>query len=171
MSDARYPIGKFAFPEVVTPALHEQWLTEVAETPAKMRSAVQSLTPEQLNSPYRPEGWTALQVVHHVADSHMNSYVRFRLALTEDKPVIKPYQEHLWAKLPDAESAPVELSLSLLDTMHARWLILLRSLTPEQFQRTFRHPEWGLMTLETNLALYAWHGKHHTAHILQCGQG
>jgi hypothetical protein len=148
--------------------MREQWLEEVAQAPSKIRSAIESLTPDQVDSPYRPGGWTARQVVHHVADSHMNSYIRYRLALTEDEPTIKPYHEDRWALLVDASGAPVELSLTLLDSLHARWMMLLKSLDAEQWQRTFRHPERGLMTLEKNLALYAWHGKHHTAHILQC---
>jgi uncharacterized damage-inducible protein DinB len=168
MTDARYPIGKFQFPDDPTPELREQWLEEVAETPSKIRAAIESLTPTQVDTPYRTGGWTARQVVHHVADSHMNSYVRFRLALTEDEPTIKPYHEDRWALLADASQAPVELSLTLLDSLHARWMILLKSLDADQMQRTFRHPQMGLMTLEKNLALYAWHGKHHTAHILQC---
>ncbi len=170
MTDARYPIGKFRFPDAVTAEMREQFLQEIEEAPSKIRSAISSLTPQQLHKPYRPGGWTALQVAHHVPDSHMNSYIRYRLALTEQEPTIKPYEEHLWAELQDAKTAPVELSLQLLDSLHARWVILLRSLTPEQFQRTFRHPELGLVTLEKNLALYAWHGKHHTAHILMCGK-
>jgi hypothetical protein len=170
MADARYPIGKFQFPEVPTPQMREQWLEDITQAPSQIRSAVETLTPRQLDSPYRPGGWTARQVVHHVPDSHMNSYIRCRLALTEDEPLIKPYHEDRWAMLSDASQAPVELSLSLLDALHQRWMILLRSLRPEEFQRTFRHPELGLMTLERNIALYAWHGKHHTAHIRQCAQ-
>jgi uncharacterized damage-inducible protein DinB len=168
MADARYPIGRFQFPDVVAPEMHQQWLQDISEAPSKIRAAVATLTPEQLDSPYRPGGWTARQVVHHVADSHMNSYIRFRLALTEEEPVIKPYHEDRWARLTDANSAPVDLSLTLLDALHERWMILLRSLTPEDMQKIFRHPEVGLMTLERNLALYSWHGKHHTAHIRRC---
>lgn len=131
-----------------------------------MREAVHGLVEAELETPYREGGWTVRQVAHHVVDSHMNSYVRFRLALTENTPVIKPYLEGRWAELPDARSAPVELSLSMLEGLHARWMLLLRSLTAEDWARSFRHPERGLMTLEKNLALYAWHGKHHVAHVL-----
>ena len=166
MIDPRYPIGKFTFPEPVTPAHREQWLREVEETPRLMREAVHGLVEAELETPYREGGWTVRQVAHHVVDSHMNSYVRFRLALTENTPVIKPYLEGRWAELPDARSAPVELSLSMLEGLHARWMLLLRSLTAEDWARSFRHPERGLMTLEKNLALYAWHGKHHVAHVL-----
>ena len=137
----------------------------MAETPALLREVVRELSAAQLDTPYRPEGWTVRQVVHHVADSHMNSYVRFRLALTEDEPMVKPYREDLWAKLNDAHSAPVELSLNLLDSLHQRWMLLLNNLGPEELARTFRHPEMGLMTIERNVALYAWHGRHHVAHI------
>jgi uncharacterized damage-inducible protein DinB len=168
MTDARFPIGKFEFPQLVTAEMRDQWLHEIAAAPSEIRSAVASLNSNELESTYRPGGWTARQVVHHVADSHMNSYVRFRLALTEDDPLIKSYHEDRWAELPDARTAPVELSLTLLDTLHQRWSILLHSMGPEDFQRTFRHPEFGPMTLEKNLALYAWHGKHHTGHILLC---
>src|SRR5260370_890220 len=120
---------------------------------------------EQLDTPYRPGGWTVRQVVHHVPDSHMNSYMRFRLALTEEQPAVKGYDEAAWAKLSDAQSAPVELSLALLDSLHRRWVVLLESLSPEQWKRTFQHSELGPVSLERNLALYAWHGKHHVAHI------
>lgn len=166
MTDPRYPVGRFAFPDNVTPEHRQQWLHEIAATPANMRQAVSGLSDAQLDTPYREGGWTVRQVVHHIADSHMNSYVRFRLALTEDGPTIKPYFEDRWANLPDAKAAPVELSLSLLETMHARWMILLESLTPDDLARTFHHPERGPMTLEKNLALYAWHGRHHVAHVL-----
>ena len=130
-----------------------------------MRAAVAGLNDEQLNTEYRPEGWTVRQVVHHVPESHLNSYLRFKLALTEEEPVIKPYFEDRWAKLDDALNAPVELSLNLLDTLHQRWVWFLRSLKPSDFQRTFRHPELGVVSLDKNVALYAWHGRHHVAHI------
>lgn len=166
MTDLRYPIGKFEFPEVVTQADREKCLREIEETPLRMREAVHGLVEEELETPYREGGWTARQVVHHIVDSHINSYVRFRLALTEDEPVIKPYLEGRWAELPDARSAPVELSLAMLESLHARWMLLLRSMGPADWARPFRHPERGLMTLERNLALYAWHGKHHVAHVM-----
>jgi uncharacterized damage-inducible protein DinB len=163
--DLRYPIGKFAYEGPMTPERARECLTAIAETPARLRAAVAGLTDEQLDTPYRPGGWTVRQVVHHVPDSHLNSYMRFRLALTEEQPAIKGYDEAAWAKLPDARSAPVELSLALLDSLHRRWVVLLESLSPEQWKRTFQHSELGLVSLERNLALYAWHGRHHVAHI------
>jgi uncharacterized damage-inducible protein DinB len=126
---------------------------------------VEGLSEEQLNTPYRPGGWTVRQVVHHLPDSHMNSYVRFKLALTEDAPTIKPYDEALWANLADSSTTPLETSLALLDALHVRWVRLLKSMTDADFMREFRHPESGLIRLDQNLALYAWHGKHHVAHI------
>ncbi len=130
-----------------------------------MRAAIAGLNEEQLDTPYRDGGWTVRQVVHHVADSHMNAYVRFRLALTEQEPVIKPYDEAAWAELADAKDAPPEISLALIDALHDRWTRLLRSMSGADFLRQFRHPELGAVPLEKNLALYAWHGKHHVAHI------
>jgi len=165
MDDLRFPVGKFNYAGPASEADLHLWLSQIAETPALLRAAVHGLSEEQLNTPYRPDGWTVRQVVHHVPDSHMNSYVRFRLALTEDEPVIKPYHENLWAQLHDANSAPVKLSLDLLDSLHQRWMLLLNSLAPADLARAFRHPEMGLVTLEKNIALYAWHGRHHVAHI------
>ncbi len=163
--DLRYPIGRYRPPEPVTAEDRREWIGEIERAPALLRSAVEGLSGEQLDTPYRPDGWTVRQVVHHLPDSHMNSYVRFRLALTEDEPVIKPYLEDRWATLPDAVSAPIGMSLDLLDSLHRRWVALLNSLTPEQLERAFRHPELGVRTLEWNLGLYAWHGRHHLAHI------
>jgi hypothetical protein len=168
--DLQYPIGKFAWNRSgegsrASEEERQQWLADIEATPARLRAAVAGLTEAQLDTPYRPGGWTVRQVVHHFADSHMNSYVRFRLALTEDEPTIKPYDEALWANLRDARTAPTELSLTLLDALHQRWVMLLRSLKPEDFSRTLKHPELGNVTLEKYLALYAWHGKHHVAHI------
>jgi len=164
MSDLRYPIGKFTYDGPMTEAQRQEALTNIAETPAKLREAVQGLSDKQLDTPYRPGGWTVRQVVHHVPDSHFNSYVRFKLALTEDNPTIKPYAEDRWAELVDSK-APIDVSLTLLDSLHDRWMRLLRSLGPDDWKRTFRHPELGPMTLEKNLGLYSWHGRHHVAHI------
>jgi hypothetical protein len=164
-SDLRYPVGQFRFPDVVSAEDRATFVGQIAETPARLRSAVKSLTDSQLDTPYRPEGWTVRQVVHHVPDSHLNSYIRFRWALTEEEPTIKAYFEDRWAELPDARTGPVEVSLRLLECLHARWVGLLRSLSEEQWKRAFRHPELGLITLEKNSALYAWHGRHHVAHI------
>jgi uncharacterized damage-inducible protein DinB len=167
MDDLRYPVGKFLYDGPPTEEQKQDLLHEIALTPANLRSAVKSLSEAQLDTEYRPGGWTVRQVVHHVPDSHLNSYVRFKLALTEDEPTIKPYAEDRWAELPDSKTTPIEVSLTLLETLHDRWVRLLRSLTPEQWKRTFRHPELGPMTLEKTLALYAWHGRHHVAHITE----
>jgi uncharacterized damage-inducible protein DinB len=165
MTDLRYPIGKFSYDGHLTEDQKRAFLDDVAETPKNLRAAVQGLSAAQLDTPYRPGGWSVRQVVHHVPDSHLNSYVRFKLALTEDEPTIKPYAEDRWAELADTKATPVEVSLTLLDSLHDRWVRLLRSLTPEEWKRTFRHPDLGAMTLEKTLALYAWHGRHHVAHI------
>jgi len=164
MTDLRYPIGRFAFPESTTAEQRKQWIREVALTPDEMRSAVSALSPDQLDWPYRPGGWTARQVVHHVPESHMNAFIRFKLALTEEQPTIKPYDEALWAKLPDA-AFPVEPSLELLQALHLRWVGLLEAMEAREFQRTFAHPESGVWRLDQYLAQYAWHGRHHVAHI------
>jgi len=165
VTDLRYPIGKFRYTGPLTDGQKQDALAEIARTPANLRAAVKGLGDEQLDMPYRPDGWTVRQVVHHLPDSHMNSYVRFKLALTEDEPTIKPYAEDRWAELADTKATPIEVSLTLLDSLHDRWVRLLRSLTAEQWKRTFRHPELGVMTLDKALALYAWHGKHHVTHI------
>ena len=165
MDDLRYPIGKFTFTENLTEEDRERAIAEIAEAPAKLRAAVSGLSEDQLETPYRPGGWTVRQVVHHVFDSHLNSYTRFRLALTEDEPLIKPYDEAAWAELIDAKTAPVDVSLTLLEALHNRWVMLLRSLSETDWQRTFKHPEIGVVSLEKNVKLYEWHGKHHVAHI------
>jgi uncharacterized damage-inducible protein DinB len=167
MTDPRFPVGKFSYDAPRDEPRKSEFLDEIAQTPAKLRTAVKGLSDAQLDTPYRPEGWTVRQVVHHVPDSHLNSYVRFKLALTEDEPTIKPYAEDRWAELADTAATPIEVSLTLLDSLHDRWVRLLRSLTPDQWKRTFRHPELGPMTLEKTLALYAWHGRHHVAHITE----
>jgi uncharacterized damage-inducible protein DinB len=166
--DPRYPIGKFTPPKDVTPALRRQAIDTIAEAPAKLRTAVKGLTDAQLDTPYRESGWTVRQVAHHVPDSHLNAYTRLRLALTEQEPTIKPYEESRWAELPDAKSAPIDVSLALLDSLHDRWVRLWRSLKAEDFARTFRHPEHpGLLSIDWLLLHYAWHGRHHTAHITE----
>src|ERR1700720_198966 len=165
--DARYPIGKFAMPQEITLPLRQTAIEETAALPGKLRSAVFGLTDKQLDTPYREGGWTVRQVVHHVADSHLNAYIRHRLALTEEQPTIKPYEENLWAQLPDAKTSPVEISLALLDSLHDRWVRLWRSLTADQFGRVFVHPEHGPCTVDWLLFLYAWHGRHHIAHITE----
>ena len=163
--DPRYPIGKFEMPAQVTPARRQQAIEEIAATPAKMRAAARGLSDSQLDTPYRQGGWTVRQVVHHVPDSHMNSYVRFKLALTEQTPTIRPYDEARWAELADSVDTPPETSMALLESLHDRWVRLLRSMSADDFQRTLNHPANGLMTLDAMLALYAWHGRHHVAHI------
>ena len=163
-TDLRYPIGHFQRPERLTEEQRASHIEAIAETPAHLRAAVAGLNAEQLDTPYRPGGWTVRQLVHHVPDSHMNSYMRFKLALTEHEPTIKPYDEARWAELSDAASS-IEPSLALLENLHKRWVVLLRSLAPSDWERTFRHPEIGLMRLDQNLALYEWHGRHHVAHI------
>jgi hypothetical protein len=163
--DLSYPIGKFDFKQTVDPAAIPALIAAIEALPARLNEAASGLTDAQLDTPYRPGGWTVRQTIHHVADSHMNSAIRLRLALTETEPAVRPYEQQLWAELFDARTAPVELSLRLIESLHARWVLLLKSMPPEDFSRTFRHPEIGLVRLDLNLALYAWHGKHHTAHI------
>ncbi|TLS48656.1 putative metal-dependent hydrolase [Paenibacillus antri] len=162
---SRYPIGTYERREVVAPAEREAWIEDIAALPERLREAVRGLTPERLDTPYRPGGWTVRQVVHHVADSHMNSFVRLKLALTEDAPTIKPYREDLWAELDDARAMDVEPSLQLLTALHARWTTLLRGFGEDAWARTFLHPESGATDLANHAGLYAWHGNHHVAHI------
>ncbi|WML48772.1 bacillithiol transferase BstA [Neobacillus sp. PS3-34] len=164
--DLRYPVGQYSFDGEITQQQIESWINEIEITPARLRDAISHLTEEQLNTPYRPGGWTVRQVVHHLPDSHLNSYVRFKLALTENKPEIKPYMENKWAELPDS-SLPVEVSLDLLQALHERWVCLLRSLSVEELNRSFLHPESGEIKLAWNIGLYAWHGRHHIAHITE----
>jgi hypothetical protein len=165
MADLRYPIGPFVKPDIFDAESRRTAIDRIARTPRRLRSAVDGLTDRQLDTQYRPGGWTVRQVVHHLPDSHMNSYVRFKRALTEDQPVICTYHEDRWAELPDEKTAPIEASLDLLEALHLRWVVLLRSLTPEHLARTLDHPEIGILSLDAMLALYAWHGDHHIAHI------
>jgi hypothetical protein len=165
MVDLRYPIGKLKIENEVTPEQRSLFIAQIEEAPAKLRAAVEGFSNDQFNTPYRPDGWTVRQVVHHLPDSHLNAYVRFRLALTEDQPTIKPYHEDKWAELSDARTAPPDFSLDLIDSLHRRWVMLLRSLSPEDFARSFRHPELGNLTLNQTLTIYAWHGRHHVAQI------
>jgi uncharacterized damage-inducible protein DinB len=165
MDDLRYPIGKPARPESMTPDERRAAISTIAATPERLRAAVAGLTEAQLDTPYRPGGWTVRQVVHHLPDSHSNAYLRFKLALTEDEPTIRLYQEDRWAALPEARTAPVEVSLALLTALHERWVRSLTGMAPEDWRRTYRHPETGVHTLDALLAIYAWHGPHHVAHI------
>jgi hypothetical protein len=163
--DQRYPIGEFTWNGPNTPEERTHLIEEIAVAPQRLRKAIAGLTEEQLNTPYREGGWTVRQVVHHVPDSHMNSYVRSKLALTEHEPTIKPYDEAKWAELIDARNAPVEPSLRLMDGLHHRWAMLLQSLSDEDVKKKFTHPEMGVVSIDKYIALYAWHGKHHVAHI------
>jgi hypothetical protein len=164
--DPRYPIGQFNWTGPNTAEQRAHFIDDIAAAPQKMRSAVAGLTDAQLNTPYRNGGWTVRQVVHHVPDSHMNSYIRFKFALTEHEPTIKPYDESVWAELIDAKTAPVVPSLNLLEGLHHRWVVLLRSLSEEDVKRKFLHPEIGVTTIDKYIALYAWHSRHHVAHII-----
>ncbi len=166
MSDIRYPIGKFEAPASLTREDRQRLIDDIADLPARLRSAVAGLDQAQLDTPYREGGWTVRQVVHHLPDSHVNAYVRFRLALTEDTPTIRPYAEALWAELPDARTAQISLSLDLMDALHLRWTTFLRSLRDEDWKRRYFHPEMGAtMDMNAVLAMYSWHGRHHVAHI------
>jgi uncharacterized damage-inducible protein DinB len=163
--DPRYPVGKFSPPQgAVSAEERAQFLNQVAGAPARLRAAIQGLNETQLDAPYRDGGWSSRQVVHHVADSHMNAFIRFKLGLTEDNPTIKPYFEHLWAGLAD-QKLPIDVSLPIVDNVHQRWVAVLRSMKETDWARTFNHPEMGVQRLDRALALYAWHGRHHVAHI------
>ena len=165
MPDLRYPLGKFSYEGTPTEEQKQKYMNDIEQAPANLRAALKGLSDQQLDTPYRPQGWTLRQVAHHLPDSHLNAYVRFKLALTEDAPTIKPYAEDRWAQLADTQTTPVEVSLTLLDALHTRWVRLLRSLKVEDWRRTFRHPQLGEVSLGKNLVLYAWHGRHHVAHI------
>jgi len=165
MTDLRYPIGKAKLEAQLGVGERRELIDQIDETPSRLRAAVASLTPEQLETPYRPGGWTVRQVVHHVPDSHLNAYIRFKLALTEPEPAIKTYDQARWAELPDTREVPVEVSLALLENLHRRWVALLRSLSAADFEKTLRHPDHGVINLNQLLGIYAWHGRHHTAHV------
>lgn len=164
-ADLRYPIGKCERVENLTDAQRRQFIDAIAEAPARLAATAAGLTPAQLDTPYRPGGWSVRQVVHHVPDSHINAYVRFKLALTEDVPAVKTYDEARWAELGDVRATPIETSLALLENLHQRWVLLLCSLAPADWERKFRHPDFGTVKLDGQIQLYAWHGRHHVAHI------
>jgi hypothetical protein len=166
--DRRYPVGKFVLDTEVTSDKRRAWIAQLTALPADVRAAVAALPEGALDRPYREGGWTARQVVHHLADSHLNAYTRMKLALTEDTPAIKTYEEQLWAEMPDGKSADPAPSLAILEGVHQRMGILLESLAPEQFARTATHPQWGAMTVDFLVQLYAWHCRHHVAHIALC---
>lgn len=165
MTDLRYPIGEFDWKTEVTPAEVKEFIKIIESAPAALRKAVEGLTPQQLDTPYRPGGWNVRQVVHHVPDSHMNGYIRCKLAMTEDKPTIRPYYEDRWAELQDGRNAAIETSLELLENLHSRWVMFLRSLSDADYQRIFIHPDIGEVKLGKNIGDYSWHGRHHTAQI------
>lgn len=164
-ADLAYPIGRFTRPDQVSPGQVRDAIARIAALPAAFRAAVGPLTEAQLATPYRPGGWTVRQLAHHVPDSHLNAYVRFKLALTEPEPTIRPYDQQAWAALPDTLGAPVGVSLDLLTALHARWVVLLEALTPEQWSRRFHHPETGSQRLDQVVLHYAWHSDHHLAHV------
>jgi len=161
----QYPIGRFHLPDSSTPGERKEWIRAIAKTPTALRRAISGLTPDELDSPYREGGWTVRQVVHHYADDHMNSYIRFKLALTENEPAVKSYSEPLWAEVPDARTGPVEPSLKLLEALHERWVSAWQSLQPAEWKRAFLHPDRGPVTLDQLACLYAWHGRHHVTQI------
>lgn len=166
-TDLRYPVGKWEYKPNMSAEHRSALIQQIAEAPAQLAAAVKGLSPAQLDTPYRPGGWTVRQVVHHVPDSHLNAYIRFKWALTEENPAIKAYNEKEWAETCEIDSTPVDVSLAILASLHQRWLILLQGLSDSDWQRTIQHPENGSMTLEKCLAIYAWHGRHHTAHITE----
>lgn len=168
--DPRFPIGPFARPETVSTDLRLSAIATLADLPGQLHNAVRGLDPSQLNTPYRDGGWTVRQLVHHIADSHMNASTRVRLALTENNPTIKAYNQAAWADLHDAAAAPVEWSLGLIENLHARWVMLLQSLDDDAWARTFLHPDMGPVTVELSTLIYAWHSRHHTAHITHLRQ-
>ena len=164
--DLRYPIGRFDAARRVEAAERPALIDSIASAPARFRAAAEGLEDDRLDTPYRPGGWTVRQLIHHVPDSHMNAYVRFKWTLTEDTPTIKTYDQAAWAELGDTRETPVGFSLALLESLHARWVMLLRGLSDSDWDRRLNHPEWGVIGLPTMLALYAWHGEHHTAHVM-----
>lgn len=169
--DPRFPIGKFHYQEPHSAEeraqQRKQHIDALAALPREFRHCVKALTEGQLDTPYRDGGWTIRQLIHHIPDSHMNAYVRFKMALTEHDPIIKTYEEQLWAELEDSRDTPIDVSLTMLEALHTRWVVLLRGLNEDQFARRFVHPEHGPMSLEKALSLYAWHGVHHTAHVTE----
>lgn len=165
MEELRFPAGRVVLDPDPTPEKRAGWIEAIAHAPAAVREAVRGLNEEQLDTPYREGGWTIRQVVHHLPDSHVNAYIRFKWALSEDEPAIKVYDEKAWAELPEARGGPIEPSLALLEALHTRWQLVLRAMTPADFRRMLVHPERGRMPLDDMLQIYAWHGRHHVAHI------
>lgn len=166
----KYPTGRYQVEENIDSAAVNRFIKEFELLPQRLADAVKGLNPEQLQTPYRPAGWTIQQVVHHVADSHMNAYIRFKLALTEDRPVIKPYDEKLWAELPDSNLTDINVSLAIIDSLHKRWTTLLKQLNNKELDKEFLHPESGVKNLRETISHYAWHGNHHLAQITSLKQ-
>jgi DinB family protein len=166
MEEIRYPVGRLTIDSDVTESKRRLWIAQIAELPVKLRAAVEGLSDTRLNQPYRPEGWSSRQVVHHLADEHVNGFTYFKMAITEDEPVVKTYDEPLWAETEDAREASIELSLDLLTALHARWVILLNSLDEKGFARGYIHRR-GRISIDDGIQLYAWHSLHHTAHIIK----
>jgi hypothetical protein len=168
LEELKYPIGKFKKHDTITSEMLRKFIADIESFPKRLRAEVENLTDEQLDTPYRPNGWIIRQVVNHCADSHMNGFIRHKLLLTENKPTIKPYFENLWAELPDSKSMPIESALQILDGGHKRWTVLLKSLGQDDLKRIYIHPEHGKeFQLEESIALYAWHCNHHLAHITE----
>lgn len=167
MTDLQYPVGKLTFDEDVTQEKRRAWIRQIADAPGALRAAVAGLDALKLDTPYRPGGWTVRQVLHHVPDSHLNAYIRFKWTLTEDNPTIKAYNEAAWANVADTARTDPDVSLALLDALHRRWVVLLESMAPSDFDRPLVHPDNGRMTLDRLLQMYAWHGRHHVAHITE----
>jgi uncharacterized damage-inducible protein DinB len=161
----KYPIGRYQFEDNFNKSSIKNWIKEIENFPKKLKTAINDLTEEQLDTNYRPGGWTVRQVIHHIADSHMNAYIRFKLALTEDKPVIKPYKEKLWAELPDNQITNIAVTVNLIEALHIKLVDLLKQLDDEKFNKEFIHPDSGTKTIKDTIGLYAWHGNHHLAHI------
>lgn len=165
MENLSYPIGQFEIDKDITTEKRVKWIEEIEKAPTQLNNAVDGLTTEQIDTPYRPGGWTVRQVVHHLPDSHLNAYLRFKLTVTEDEPTIRTYDQDQWAEILDAKTAPIEMSLNLLESLHKRWVLFLKSLTEDDFALKLNHPEIGKLNLSDLLSLYAWHGRHHIAHI------
>jgi uncharacterized damage-inducible protein DinB len=165
IEELKYPIGRYQAEEKIDKAAIDNFIKEIELLPERLAEAVKGLTLQQLQTPYRPDGWTVQQVVHHIADSHLNAYVRFKLALTEDKPIIKPYDEKLWAELPDTKLVNINVSLVLIDSLHKRWTTLLKQLSNKDLNKEYLHPESGMKNVRETISHYAWHSNHHLAHI------
>lgn len=168
MPDLRYPVGEFKIPTSISPADRARFIEQIAAAPAALRQAVAGLSEAQLDTPYRDGGWTVRQVVHHVPDSHVNAYIRMKFGIAEDHPAVMPYDQSVWARTPEIKTTPIAVSLDLLEALHSRWVLLMRGMAPSDFARTIHHPEWTVpYTLDLVAAHYAWHGRHHTAHITE----